>query len=232
MRKSPCRSIPAGALLVVYRSAAAQQKGHIEGKGQERPGFPDIIVSELDRMGYMIFFRVVEDRLCAFDISGAGLYLYKGAFPLITDHKIHLEAGILVEIVELAPHLGEDIGDQVFKDSAFVAIEVALQDVKLRSVLQHADEQAGVAHIDLKGILFRIPIQRQLGNGQIVAPCDDASILDPLQASSIFCGGGAFFYNGILEFLVFLGKLAGNGLETFLDAGLILFSAYFTMSSS
>ena len=61
MRKSPCRSIPAGALLVVYRSAAAQQKGHIEWKGQERPGFPDIIVSELDRMGYMIFFRVVED---------------------------------------------------------------------------------------------------------------------------------------------------------------------------
>ena len=128
-----------------------------------------------------------------------------------------------MEIVELAPHLGEDIGDQVFKDSAFVAIEVALQDVKLRSVLQHADEQAGVAHIDLKGILFRVPIQRQLGNGQIVAPCDDASILDPLQASGIFCGGGAFFYNGILEFLVFLGKLAGNGLETLLDAGLILF---------
>ena len=87
--------------MVVYRSAAAQQKGHIEGKGQERPVFPDIIVPELDRMGYMIFFRVVEDRLCAFDISGAGLYLYKGAFPLITDHKIHLEAGILVEIVEL-----------------------------------------------------------------------------------------------------------------------------------
>ena len=112
--------------MVVYRSAAAQQKGHIEGKGQERPVFSDIIVPELDRMGYMIFFRVVEDRLCAFDISGAGLYLYKGAFPLITDHKIHLEAGILVEIVELAPHLGEDIGDQVFKDSAFVAIEVAL----------------------------------------------------------------------------------------------------------
>jgi len=50
-----------------------------------------------------------------------------------------------------------------------------------------------------------------------------ASILDPLQASGIFCGGGAFFYNGILEFLVFLGKLAGNGLETLLNAGLVLF---------
>ncbi len=47
MRKSPCRSIPGGALLVLYRSAAAQQKGHIEGKGQERPVFPDIIVSSL-----------------------------------------------------------------------------------------------------------------------------------------------------------------------------------------
>ena len=83
--------------MVPYRLAAAQQKGHIEWKGQERPVFPDIIVPELDRMGYLIFFRMVEDRLCAFDISGAGLYLYKGAFPLLPEKKITIRAENMVE---------------------------------------------------------------------------------------------------------------------------------------
>lgn len=68
-----------------------------------------------------------------------------------------------------------------------------------------------------------IAIQRKLCNGKVIAAGNDSRILNPLQTSGIFGGCGALPDNGILEFLILLGKLTRNGLKTFLNAGLVLF---------
>ena len=88
---------------------------------------------------------------------------------------------------------------------SFVAEKITLQNVILRAVFQHTDEQTHIAHIYLESVLFGVAVQRQFGNGEVIAAGDDPCILDPLQASGIFCSCGAFSDNRILEFLIFLG---------------------------
>ena len=88
----------------------------------------------------MVLLGMVQNRLCALDIPGCRLYLYKRTFAFVTNHKVHFQPGILVEIVELSPHFGENIRNQVLKDSALVAVEIALKNVVLGAVLQHTDK--------------------------------------------------------------------------------------------
>ena len=132
-----------------------------------------------------------------------------------------------MEVIELPSHLCKNICNQILKDSTFIAEKIALQNIILRAVLQHTDEQPHIAHIYLEGVLFGVAVQRKLGNGEVIAAGDDPRILDPLQASGIFCSGGAFSDNGVLEFLIFLGQLTGDRLEALLDAGFVLLFCVF-----
>ena len=102
----------------------------------------------------MVFFRVIQNRLCAFDVAGCRLYFHKGTFPFVANDKVHLQAGVLVEVIELSSHLGKNIRDQVFEDSSFVAVKIALQNVILGAVFQHTDKQPHITHIYLKGVLL------------------------------------------------------------------------------
>ena len=135
----------------------------------------------------------------------AAFYFHERTLAFVADYKIYFQAGILVEIIELPSHLCKNIGNQVFKDGTFVAEKITLQNVILRAVFQHTDEQTHIAHIYLESVLFGVAVQRQFGNGEVIAAGDDPRILNPLQASGIFCSCGAFSDNRILEFLIFLG---------------------------
>ena len=125
------------------------------------PHAPNIVISQLDCAAYMVLFRMVQNRLCTLDIAGCRLYLYKRTLAFVTNHKVHFQPGILVEIVELSSHFGENIRDQILKDSSFVAIEIALKNVILGAVLQHTDKQPHIPHIHLECVLLGIAIQRK-----------------------------------------------------------------------
>ena len=120
------------------------------------PNAPNIVISQLDCAAYMVLLGMVQNRLCALDIPGCRLYLYKRTFAFVTNHKVHFQPGILVEIVELSPHFGENIRNQVFKDSTLVAVEIALKNVVLGAVLQHTDKQPHIPHIHLECVLLGI----------------------------------------------------------------------------
>ena len=104
------------------------------------PHTPNIVISQLDCAVYMVLLRMVQNCLCTLDISGCRLYLYKCTLAFIANHKVHFQPRILVEIVELSSHFGENIRNQIFKDSALVAVEIALKNVLLVAVLQHTDK--------------------------------------------------------------------------------------------
>ena len=127
-----------------------------------------------------------------------------------------------MKIVQLSPHLGEHICNEVFKNRPFISSEVPLQDIKLSSIFQHADEKSAVPHIHFKDIVLRIAIQRQLSSSKVVASRYNSRIFNPLQTSGIFGCGRTFFYDGILKLLVFLAQLFRDGLKTLEYVGLVL----------
>ena len=98
----------------------------------------------------MVFFRMIQNRFRTLDIAGRRLYLHERTLALVADHKIHLQAGIFVEVIELPSHLCKNICNQILKDSTFIAEKIALQNIILRAVLQHTDEQPHIAHIYLE----------------------------------------------------------------------------------
>lgn len=66
-------------------------------------------------------------------------------------------------------HLCKNIGNQVFKDGTFVAEKITLQNIILRAVFQHTDEQTHIAHIYLESVLFGVAVQRRFGlRGKVV----------------------------------------------------------------
>lgn len=75
----------------------------------------------------MVFFRMIQDRFRTFRISGGRFYLHKSTLPFIPHDKIYFQPGILVEIIQLAPHFCKNIRYQVFKGSSFISIKVSLQ---------------------------------------------------------------------------------------------------------
>ena len=91
-----------------------------------------------------------------------------------------------MEIVEFSSHLTENIRNQIFKNRAFIAVKISLQDVVLCAILQHTDKKAAVPHIHLEYIFLSVPIQRQFRNAQIIAADNDTGILNPLKAPGIF----------------------------------------------
>ena len=156
-------------------------------------GAANIIITQLDGAAHMVFLRMFEHRFCTLGISCGGFYFQQGALARVSHHKVDLQAGILMEIIELPAHLCQDIGSEVFKNGSFVAVQIALQHIELCAVFQHGDQQATVHHIDLKNILNGVPVQGQFRQRQIVAAANNARVLDPLQAAGKFGRGSAFF---------------------------------------
>ena len=95
----------------------------------------------------MVFFRMIEHRFCALGVSCGGFDFQQGALACVSHYKVYLQAGILMEVIELPAHLCQDVGSEVFKNGPFVAVQIALQHIELRAVFQHGDQQAAVYHI-------------------------------------------------------------------------------------
>ena len=127
-----------------------------------------------------------------------------------------------MKIVQLSPHLGEHICNQVFENRPLVSSKVPLEDIELSSIFQHADEKSAVPHIYFKHIVLSISVKRQLRGTKVIASRYNSRIFNPLQTSGILGCSRTFFYDGILELLVFLAQLLRDGLKTLEYAGLVL----------
>ena len=55
----------------------------------------------------------------------------------VTHQEIDFQAGFLVVVVKIAAHLGENVGNYVFKDSALVAKKISKQYIGLSALFQH-----------------------------------------------------------------------------------------------
>ena len=66
----------------------------------------------------MIFLGMIQYRPGAFRIAGRRFDLNQRALALIPNHKVHLEAGVLVEVIQFSPHLGENVRIKVGKKLA------------------------------------------------------------------------------------------------------------------
>lgn len=88
----------------------------------------------------MILLRMPQNGFCAFGIAGVGLDFYRYTFSVITNQKIHLQPAVFMKVIELSAHFVKDIRNQIFKDSSFVSIEIALKNVILCAVFQHTDK--------------------------------------------------------------------------------------------
>lgn len=80
-----------------------------------------VVVTKLYQMIYVVFLGMAQNGLGALGIAGNSFYLDKGAFSVEADNKVNLQTGIFMEIIELAAHFREDVGNQPLKDGAFVA---------------------------------------------------------------------------------------------------------------
>lgn len=54
-----------------------------------------------------------QDCLRTFRISGGSFYFHQRALPFISNYKLHFQSGVFVKIVQLSPHLGEYIWNEV-----------------------------------------------------------------------------------------------------------------------
>ena len=81
------------------RLIACQEECHIQRQRQNLFIAADIVISQLDGVMHMIFFRMPQNGLGAFGIACCGFYLYQCVYSMMADHKIHLQTGILVEVI-------------------------------------------------------------------------------------------------------------------------------------
>lgn len=103
-----------------------QQKGHVQGQRQNLFLAAYVVVTKLYQMIYVVFLGMAQNGLGALGIAGNSFYLDKGAFSVEADNKVNLQTGIFMEIIELAAHFREDVGNQPLKDGAFVAQKISL----------------------------------------------------------------------------------------------------------
>ena len=103
-----------------------------------------------------------------------------------------------------------------FKDCTLVAIQVALQHIKLCTIFQHADQKSGIFHIDLENIFDRIAVERKLRKGQIIASGNNPCVFNPLQTPGVLRRCSSFSDNRILKLFIFFAELFGDRLEVML----------------
>ena len=117
----------------------------------------------------MVFLRVIKNGFSAFNIAGYCFNFNQRTFAFIANHKINLQPGIFVEIIKLSTHFGKYICDKVFENCTLITEQITSEDIKLSTILQHTYEQTHIAHIYFENVLLGIPVQRKLGNRQIIA---------------------------------------------------------------
>lgn len=86
-----------------------KKKCHVERECKNFTALTNIVIAQLNSRMHVIFFRMRQDCLRAFRISGGSFYFHQRALPFISNYKIHFQSGILMKIVQLSPHLGEHI---------------------------------------------------------------------------------------------------------------------------
>ncbi len=154
-----------GCYLIVYqyafkeRAILSDEERHIERQSECCSITTNIIISELEGMVHMIFLWVLEDGFQGLGIASSGFAFHKRTLILIAYHEVYFDAVLLVIEIEFTSHLAHEIRHQVFKDSAFVTKQITTQNIGLCVLVQHADEQAGISHIDLEMLLYGIPVQ-------------------------------------------------------------------------
>lgn len=83
----------------------------------------------------MIDVFILQDGFCALDVARGGLDLDEGNLSLVAHQEIDLQPGLLVIVVQVPAHLGENVCDDVLKDGTLVTEKVSLQDIRLCALL-------------------------------------------------------------------------------------------------
>ena len=82
------------------------------------------MISKLYGIEYMVLFWVSENGLQGFGIAAPCLALNWHTFIPVADKEIQLHTGILMIIVQLAPHLPKVVGCEVLKYRTLVSQKV------------------------------------------------------------------------------------------------------------
>ena len=132
-----------------------------------------------------------------------------------------------MKIIQFPAALGQEIGNEIFKDCAFVTEQRATENIGLCTLFKHTDEQSDVRHIYFECVFLGIAVKGQFCDAEIITPLNDACIFYPLQATGEHTVCGFLFDLGILKFFVLLAELFGYGVETFTDFGFVCLGGIF-----
>ena len=70
----------------------------------------------------------------------------------MTNQKVEFKSELLVEIVKAFPFFAEEVGHQIFKDSPFVTIQVALKHVGASAGIKQSYQEADVCDINFETV--------------------------------------------------------------------------------
>ena len=87
-----------------------EQECHIQGQCEQAVVSSHIVIAELDGMGNVVFLRMPQYRAQRLGIARRGLTFHRHALSLVADEEVKLHSAILMEIIQLAWHLPEDVG--------------------------------------------------------------------------------------------------------------------------
>ena len=98
----------------------------------------------------MVVLGMLQHRLQRFGIARTCFAFQRQTFVFVLQQKIELQTTFLLEIVEFSTHLAQHVRDKILKNGTLVSMQIALQDVPRRPIVEHGDEQPDVGHIDLE----------------------------------------------------------------------------------
>ena len=117
-----------------------QEECHVEWDRQQRAFSSDIIIAELEGMEHVIFLGVFKNGFQGLGVAGSGFAFHERTLILVAYHEIYFDTVLLVIEIEFTSHLAHEISHQILKDSTFVTEQIATQNIRLRVLIQHADE--------------------------------------------------------------------------------------------
>ena len=156
---------------------------------------------------------MLQDSLDALGLGRFGFHFKWHTFAFHPDEEVQLKARVLQEVVQALLLLVKSVCHQILEDGAFESSQVALQDIRPGPRAQHLDEQTDICRVNLEHIVFGIAFHRETGNIGIVAAADNAGVFQPLKRAKIGFTSSAGLNLAVLEFLVLLGQLLGDGIE-------------------
>ena len=96
-----------------------------------------ITILELDGLINIIFLGMIDHGFQAFGITIGSLDLHRRALSLVPNQEIQFYTSLLMVIVQRSAHLSEHIRYQILEDSTLVNVQVTLQDIELRLVIEN-----------------------------------------------------------------------------------------------